>query len=285
MRDAFPAEKQMESPARSVPDFDDPPVTETLLDVAFSPLANWRIPHFGLFWKTIRDDYPYSEDQPPVPLQREHFGRESMKSLQSLQFAFQVLQGPEARCWFISSSQSRLIQVQNDRFIQNWRKVPGQEPYPHYDTMRVTFEHEWRRFCAFLGKESLGVPEIQQCEIQYINHIERETWQSYVDLLDAFSRWPGKATDSQLPNPEDLAANTTYLLPNNRGRLRVNMQSAIRNSDAKRVIQLTLTARGAPESSSTEDMLSWFDFGRSWIKNAFMAFSTEKMHLTWKKKG
>ncbi|MDQ2920603.1 MAG: TIGR04255 family protein [Acidobacteriota bacterium] len=282
MRDTLPSAKQMESPAGSVPDFDDPPVTETLLDVAFSPLASWRIPHFGLFWETIKQDYPYTEDQPPVLLQRERFGVEPMKSLQ---LAFQVLQGPEARCWFISSSQSRLIQVQNDRFIQNWRKVPGEEPYPHYDTMRVTFAREWKRFCDFLAKESLGVPDIQQCEIQYINHIEHATWQSYVDLVSAFSLWPGNANNSELPNPEDLAVNTTYLLPNNRGRLRVNMQSVIRNSDAKRVIQLTLTARGTPESSSTDDMLSWLDFGRDWIKKAFMSFSTEKMHLLWKKKG
>lgn len=280
MRDTLPSAKNMESPG-SVPDFDDPPVTETVLDVAFTPLTNWRIPHFGLFWKTIQQDYPHAEDQPPIVLQRETFGEGRKRP----HLTFEFLQGPEARCWFVSNSLSRLVQVQNDRFIQNWRKVPGQEPYPHYDTMRATFACEWSRFCNFLSSESLGVPDIQQCEIQYINHIESSSWQTYVDLVEAFSQWPGSRSNSILPNPEDLAVSTAYVLPNNRGRLHVNMQSAIRNSDAKRVIQLTLTARGAPASSNTEDMLAWLDFGRDWIKKAFMSFSTERMHQIWKKRG
>jgi uncharacterized protein (TIGR04255 family) len=273
------SEEEMASQGRGLPDFDSPPVTETVLDVAFAPLQNWRIPHFGLFWQTIKKDYPEFADQPPVILQRERFGDEKMLPRQ---LAFEILQGPEARCWFISNS--RLIQIQNDRFIQNWRKIEGQEPYPHYDSIRPAFEYEWTRFCEFLSRESLGSPEIQQCEIQYINHIELQGWQTYADLVEALAIWPGSRANSSLPKPEDIAVNTTYLLPNNRGRLRVNMQSAIRNSDGKRVIQLSLIVRGVPESSTTEAILSWFDYGRTWMIKAFASFSSEKMHTIWKRK-
>src|SRR6266446_8407421 len=159
MRDVSPLE-QMRSQSLALPDFDEPPVVETLLDVAFTPLAAWRIPHFGLFWQLIKSDYPQVEDQPPILLQRERFGEAADKPTT---FEFQFLQQPEARCWFISNSQSQLIQLQNDRFILNWRKIPAEERYPHYDSIRPNFEFEWSRFFDFLTRESLGIPEVQQC--------------------------------------------------------------------------------------------------------------------------
>src|SRR6266496_5473026 len=103
-----PTVMDMESRTRTLPDFDNPPVTETLLDVAFAPLADWRIPHFGLFWHFIRENYPIAEDQPPIVLQRERL----KQAVTMPRFAIEILQQPEARCWFVSSSKARLIQVQ-----------------------------------------------------------------------------------------------------------------------------------------------------------------------------
>lgn len=273
--------KQMGSQSLALPDFDDPPVVETLLDVAFTPLPEWRIPHFGLFWQLIKNDYPHVEDQPPISLQRERFGEEANKPHT---FAFEFLQQPQARCWFISNAQSHLLQLQNDRFILNWRKIPSGEDYPHYDSIRPLFESEWNRFCEFLNGESLGIPEVQQCEIQYINHIELNSWQSFMTLVEPLAAWPGSRKGSLLPEPQDMAMTTTYLLPDNRGRMRITLQPAIRKVDGKSVIQLVLLARGQPKSSTTADILEWFDFGRDWLLKGFASFSTEKMHITWKRR-
>jgi uncharacterized protein (TIGR04255 family) len=86
---------------RILPDFAKPPVVETVLDVAFAPLTEWGIPHFGLFWNSIRKEYPKFQDQPPIMLQRESFGQ---KSMQPLTVAFELMNQPEARCWFEDGS-------------------------------------------------------------------------------------------------------------------------------------------------------------------------------------
>lgn len=271
----------MSSASRTLPDFAKPPVIETVLDVSFTPLTAWGIPHFGLFWHSIRDDYPTFKDQPPIIQQREELGQ---KAIKPLTIAFELINQPEARCWFEDASGARLIQVQHDRFIHNWRKTPGCGDYPHYEqVVRPAFKTEWERFCAFLEREHIGLPEVQQCEVQYINHVDLDGWTSFADLVDALAEWPGTTDNGFLTSPESLAVNTSYLLPDNAGRLRIIIQPGVRNSDGSRIVQLSLVARGRPASSDTSEILKWFDLGREWIVRGFTDFTSTKMHQIWER--
>lgn len=263
----------------NLPDFIKPPVIETVLDVGFSPLVGWGIPHFGLFWQSIREEYPRFQDMPPVLLQKEAI--ESPPS--RLNLAFEVLNEPAARCWFEEKSGSRLIQIQHDRFIHNWRRTEEQQDYPHYEkVIRPAFSKEWDRFCVFLQQEGIELPEVQQCEVQYVNHIDFEGWESLKQLVDAFELWPGGATGF-LPLPESVTSNTSYLMPEKAGRLRILVQPSIRTQDGKRLIQFTLVARGQPKASDRDSILDWFDLGRKWIVNGFTEFSSQKMHDIWER--
>jgi hypothetical protein len=67
----------------------------------------------------------------------------------------------------------------------------------------------------------------------------------------------------------------------NQGRLYVSIQPVIRARDALEVLQLNLTARGAPASSKTEDVFKWLDLGRQWIVEGFTDFTTNEMHKLW----
>jgi uncharacterized protein (TIGR04255 family) len=159
----------MTSMLRTLPHFDDPPVVETVLGVEFVPLEKWHIPHFGLFWHDIRGEYPRFEVQPPLASPIEKFGQEAGPPQR---LALEMLTHPPVRCWFIDRSEKRLLQVQNDRFIHNWRKAGSVETYPHYENIRPLFEREWERFCLFLKSHDLGTPEVRQCEVTYVNHID-----------------------------------------------------------------------------------------------------------------
>ncbi len=271
----------MDSASRVLPDFANPPVVETVLDVSFSPLSSWGIPHFGLFWQSIREEYPTFKDQPPILLQPEYYGE---KALQPLTMALEFMNQPEARCWFEDISGARLIQVQHDRFIYNWRKTEEYREYPHYEhVIRPAFEKEWKRFCIFLEQERINLPEVQQCEVQYVNHIELSGWSSFADLVDGLADWPSARGEKFLPIPENASFNISYLMPENAGRLRIIMQPAIRRFDGKPIVQLNLVARGRPLSSETEDILRWFDLGREWIVRGFTDFTSAKMHQTWER--
>jgi len=272
----------MADAGQPLPDFDNPPVVETVLGVEFVPLSKWGVPHFGIFWHEIKTEYPRFEVQPPLVSQMERFGKPTTLLPQvTLEL---VAQFP-VRCWFIHQSDTRLLQVQNDRFIHNWRKVGTTDTYPHYEHIRPIFAQEWTRFCEFLAAQGIGAPEVRQCEVIYINHIDPgKGWQTLADLPDVLGTRIGAETDHFLPAPETVGLTASYPMPTEQGRLHVQMQPVIRHADAAQTLQFTLTARGRPTSSQTVDLLRWFDLGREWVVRGFADFTTARMHALWRRR-
>jgi len=269
--------------ARSLPDFEDPPVVETALGVEFAPLEKWSIPCFGLFWQDIRNEYPRCQAHGPLGSQIEQFDAEG-SSFAVPKLMLTAQQVPDIRCWFLETSGSRLLQIQRDRFVHNWRKPGSTSNYPHYETIRPTFEREWGRFCDFLRRESLGEPDVVQCEVTYVNHLERgKGWDSFGDVAKVLRCWSGSCGEF-LPSPEGMLLSVRYVMPDNRGRLHVNLHPALRKEDAKAILQLSLTARGRPDSSSTDDIMKWLDLGREWVVCGFTDFTSVNMHELWHRK-
>lgn len=267
----------MPGPQAPLPKFKKPPVIETALGVQFARLRSFSIPHFGLFWSRIRSDYPNQELQPPLGPVIETFGGAPSPAQLNIMFVTE----PEARCLFIDATGTQLIQVQRDRFLRNWRRAKGSEPYPSYEYLRPRFETDWGRYLGFLADERIEDPEINQCEVTYVNHVE-----ATIDSLgDASRMLRGVAALSGefLPDPETVHLNTRYVMGDKKGRLTVDLQPAVRLDDRRPVLQLTLTARGTPGSSRLEDILAWFDFGHEWIVRGFADFTRPEMHTQWER--
>lgn len=270
----------MSATAHTIRDFTDPPVIETVLSFQFAPITGFSVPHFGLYWRKIRNEFKRTAIHPPIGSVREDFTPGRMTGIP--QIGIELVTEPNVRCWFIDEKGNQLIQVQNDRFIHNWQKVSGDEVYPRYESVRSKFEQEWQRFCAFLKEENLAIPEVNQCEVTYVNHIEYEKgWKSFGELNKVITCWSGSHSGTFLPAPEKVNLNVSYVLPNNRGRLHISLQPVIRARDAKEVLQLNLTARGAPASSETAEIFRWLDIGRQWVVEGFTDFTTKEMHKLW----
>ncbi len=266
--------------ARPEVDFDRPPVIETLLGVQFVPLRKLTLAYMGLYWGEIRTEYPSQEVQPPlVPIVEEFPAR------MNTGFGIELSPEPDARCWFIDASTTQLIQIQRDRFIRNWRKgAPPNDRYPRYDILRPRFEQDWSRFIAFLERETLGRPDVNQCEVTYINHIDRGAgWDSFGDLASVLTPL-ARPSGAFLPAPEALVFNARYEMSERNGRLHVAAQPAIRRDDGKEVLQVTLTARGKPASSKLSDIVKWFDLGHQWIVHGFTDITTADLHRVWGKR-
>lgn len=268
-----------------LPDFDHPPVIETVLSVQFGSLKNLTTPHFGIYWERVRKKYKRIEVVPPIVTEIEDFGGEkkSFSPQTTIQFS---LQSPDVRCWFIDESGNHLIQIQRDRFIHNWRKVRGDEEYPHYERIQPVFKEEWLQFCSFLREEKLEAPEVIQCEVTYVNHIELDgPAKSFSEMHRVIHGWSSIVpTRSFLPKPEQLNINCSYEMTDKRGRLYISLQPVIRSRDAKEVIQLNLTARGKPNSSDVGQIMEWLDLGREWIVRGFTDFTSDEMHNYWRRK-
>lgn len=262
-------------------DFTNPPVNESVISVQFVPIPKFGLPHVGLYWARIRANFPKFETQPALPPITERFDAPS----RPLRFGIQLMSQPDFRCWFLSESGTSLLQLQPDRFIHNWRQITGEEAYPRYPNVRETFEKYWNDFCDFLRLENLEQPQVNQLEVTYVNHIEyKKGWKDYGDFQDVIAFWSGRGTDGFLPAPERVNMEAVYRLPNNLGRLYVTAAPVIRGRDSQEVLQLTLTARGAPTSSGPQGILEWMDLGRTWIVKGFSDFTARNMHQLWGRK-
>ena len=260
-------------------DFENPPVVETVMGLQFAPLPGWNIVHFGLLWNLIRDEYPRFQVQPPIGSEIE---LKFDVSAANAPVPSVEMSGWPVRCWFFDRSETRLIQIQSNCFIHNWRKTTATKNYEHYEVIKPIFSCEWNRFVDFLKRNEIAAPEVWQCEVTYVNHLERGVgWDSFSDLPSVLPSWSGQASGDFLPKPEVVFLNVGYPMPNNSGRLQIVAQPAIRQSDGKEVLQLTLTARGQPKSSAHEDLLKWLDLGHEWVVRGFKDFTSRKMHGVW----
>ncbi len=259
-----------------LPEFDQPPVVETVLGVDFAPLEGWNITMYGRLHQHFREQYPAVQTQEPLPPQIEDFTPKGQQQVWSFNFSG----APDARCWFIDRTDTQLLQVQADKFLRNWRKRQGAE-YPRYPAISKGFQADWDRFLGFLRAEGLPQPATRQCEISYINHIE----QSPAALADVFSFWRRAPERGFLPGPENASFRLSFRVPEKPSRLHVALEPAVRVQDGKELLQLTLTARGRPAGTATGELMEWFNLGHEWLVRGFDELTSVKMHREWKKRG
>lgn len=266
-------------------DFAKPPVLEVALDVQFEGLPRLRGHHLGLFWSRVRDRFPIVEEQVALaPLTVETFG---VPTSQEAHIELSLLSAPPVpRLWFLNKAGSELIQIQQDRFIVNWRRVEEDEEYPHYGSVRATFEAEFRRFQSFLAAEELGDMLPNQCAVTYFNHIAAgDVWHKHGELDKIFTMWKSPNESPRLPEADDVKLTARYVIPGATGapigRLNVELQPAFRRSDNVPIYTMNLTARGKPNGEGLEDVLRFFDQGHLWASRAFIALTTPGMHKEW----
>jgi uncharacterized protein (TIGR04255 family) len=266
-----------QSGVESLPDFSNPPAVETLLGVHFKPLSGWTIPYFGLFWNEIRSEYPKVEVHPPLPSEMA-----LRVEVDPKRTSFQVVSDIPVRCWFIHKSETRLVQIQSSAFIQNWRKLSPISPYLHYDDLRPSFVEMWRVFREFLRKNVVGEPIVTECEVTYINHIDRgRDWDRFAELPEITPTWAGLTSYRFLPPPLSVSIDAFYPIGDNGGRLEITLQPGVRKDDGTETIQLVLTARCKPRSIETEELMRCLDLGREWVVRGFTDFTSPRLHKIW----
>lgn len=267
-----------------LPNFDNPPVTEVALAVQFEPLSALRTTQIVLLWNEFRERFPKIEEHLPRTPAFEEFG-----IFKPGKIDFQLHQEiPVPRFWFLNDSGTELIQIQQDRFVHNWRKFGKGEEYPRYPYIREMFQSELDIFRQFLDREKLGELVPNQCEVTYVNQIiEGQGWERRGQLEQLFTVWRLQYSDSFLQEPEEISFSVQYLIPGDDdqpiGRLHINVQPAIRREDEKLIIALNITARGKPPSNDLEGILSFLDTGREWVIRGFTSITTNKMHQIWER--
>lgn len=268
------------------PAFERPPVSEVALAVYFSPPLGLRTVDVGALYERWRDRYPTTLDQPvlpPVPV--ETF------DTPTLGMTFQLGTPTGSRVWFQTAGGERVIQVQPDRLVLNWRRTSPEEGYPSFSTLRPEFARVLADLEAVHDNLGLGPLAVGQAEVSYTNTIARQGLGQPsgepLTVPDVLTPWSGVHTDAFLPLEEDVRLDLRYRIPGSgpasSGRLYVGMQPALSPAPGlpESVFLLQLFARGRPATPSTASGLDFLDLAHDWVVNGFVSLTTARMHKVW----
>jgi uncharacterized protein (TIGR04255 family) len=250
--------------------FERPPVVEVLCGVLFGALTGLRTAHIGVFWERIRQEFPSVDEAPPLSTVIE-----TQDVSPSLEIAVGLVPALP-RTWFLTEDGHRLVQLQRDRFVYNWRrKSPDDGDYPSYDTVIVDFERLWGLFGEFVAREKLGDLVARQLELAYVNIIPDDRIPEgnpvFVDQARDLSR------TRFLPDPESFEWRTSYRLPEDSGRLHVLISTAREVVTGAPLKKLDMIARGINDAGSSGEMRTWFDLAHEWIVLGFADVTTSSM--------
>ncbi len=265
------------------PDYERPPVVETVLSVQFKNLDSLRTVHYGALWQKFEGSFPHTEERPPLESEVERFPGTNP---QRVKISMEVGERPPLpRLWFVNASGNELIQVQPSRFIKNWQKAEGNEEYPRYErVIKPAFQRDFALFEAFIVDQGFAPLVVNQCEVTYVNHIVcGEGWEAMGDVEKVFKMWR-VPPDGQYPGRmEDCAFHARYPITEADGvvvgRLHVDIRPARRLQDNQPMYVMSLTARGLL-GSGTE----FLDLGHKWIVHSFRTLTTDHMHHIWGEK-
>ena len=255
-----------------LPSYRNPPVQEVVCGARFAALERFMVPHIGLFWDSVRKDFPNCEHAPPLSPDPSAFDKATGL--------------PIPRIWLINRSEDRLIQLQKDIFFYNWRRRPKSKSYPRYKNIIKAFEKNIRNFEVFIRENELGELSIKSLELTYINHIiQDEGWKSLRDFGTVFPdcRWKVKSTRF-LPVPNAIAWHTSFPLPEGQGTLRVKVDIGSRRSDDHPLLVFELRVTGSAANFSLDNMEEWFSTAHQWIVRGFADLTGPKIqNEIWKR--
>ena len=265
--------------------FRHPPVTEVALSIQLDrPLVDLDV--LAVLTPQLRAEFPQREQHPPLPPLLEDFG--GPQAVPMFQFEL-TTQFSLPRSWFISSDSSKLLQLQADRFVFNWRKQADSDVYPRYSTLRALFSARLQELWDAIASSGKQLPAINFCEVTYVNQIDvgtapGEPHPDLGDILNLARPWERR---DFLPAPEDAQFRARFRVgsdDNPIGRLYVSAEPVFR-PDGSPIYVATLVSRMAPQGDEMDAVWQSLDTGREWVVKGFKELTTEKMHRIWNNEG
>lgn len=235
------------------------PIVELVVGLHFNGTVFSYQEIYG-FYNKIKDRYPIIQEHPPLPfLIDKQFDPTTAKPLPFF----------TSRKFFLNNLENKLIQIQLDKVLFNWRKTTDDEQYPHFNKV----------LSEFLGiiKELKSIDElsknISQLEVTYLDHV----------FLDDFNKTDfnpsGIFTFFALNGVvSHLSSNIDFPNSEIEGKCTVDLKSAISNSNKKKLFLLETNCRGSLGEKTIND---WFDSAHRNIHNVFREITTNDARLKW----
>jgi uncharacterized protein (TIGR04255 family) len=269
-----------------LPDFRLPPVVEVYLSIQFEPISGFDATLMSACCSEFAATFPKVRYQQPLGHDLEVFSP-SPPVLPAFQLQIGGTADISVRLALTSADGARLLQIQSDRLVHNWRRQGSETNYPRYEAIREAFEEHAKTFLGLVARSGLADPVIDQCEISYINRIEAPVDSGgYAGADRVFSQLRSTDRRDSLPRLEDLGFRARYIIEDGDhrpiGRLHTLAQPEFRDGNATPpAFRFNLMTRGRPSLPTLNSSMNFFDLGRRTIVRAFAALTTPEMHQLW----
>src|SRR5258707_6705163 len=141
------------------------------------------------------------------------------------------------RAFFVDTSKTQLVQIQNGCFLRNWRKTPETPKYQDHDEVLPIFREDWLSFVAAMREISSGDLEVKRCEMTYFNHLVRgEDWTDFSDFEAYYSMWRGTSGLDTFSKLKMIAISTNYKISN--GKIQIKFPPGVDQNDGEEAVQL-----------------------------------------------
>jgi uncharacterized protein (TIGR04255 family) len=247
----------------AIPSYGSPPLTEVAFGVQFAALP-LQTRHIGQFWTEIAEEYPLTQDFPPIPDVGEA--------------AVSILMMPPLRRSFLATSTTEfVIQLQESRFHHNWRKLSPRVEYPRFGVVFKRFLSAWGRFSDFVKRQGLQEPRPSRYELTYVNEIETLGSIRIEQAVKLFD-W-NYIQAGFLPEPQATNIAWSFPLPDEKGVMNVST-NRLTKLDGRSTVLLTLACSG-PSANEKYSLEDWFETAHQWIVRGFTDLTTPEAHRVW----
>ncbi|MCP4679612.1 MAG: TIGR04255 family protein [Deltaproteobacteria bacterium] len=249
-------------------DFEAPPVVEVVCGVVVEPTPAFSATSFGDLRTRYKDGFPNTVDQAPLPAPTPQGT-----------VRFEVGSPVLPRVWFKSEDERRLLQIQQDRFIFNWRRRDDADEYPTFPDVWDSFTKHYETYKEYLTADGKHPLREVQYELRYVNHIPADkVWHGLEDINRVFPDidWRDNK-DRFLPIPRDVRWETRFPLPDGAGVLLSNAGTARRIDTGELILTLDLLCQGP---AGILEFHRWFDLGHEWIVRGFSDLTGNEMQTT-----
>ena len=195
-----------------------------------------------------------------------------------------VADTPLPRIWFLTEDKKELLQVQNDRFVRNWRRLDDEDEYPRYeDHIRPSFLADLKDFSSFIADKGIGVLKPNQCEVTYTNTIQRyDCWETHADIDGVLSFWRSRYKENSALEIEDARIEIKHVVRDEHGeflgRLYLILEPLFKMPEDEPIFGLKLICRGRPLSPSIDGVMDFLDLGRAHIVRTFAEATSDCLH-------
>lgn len=237
------------------------PIKEVVIGAQFNGrLINYECIY--QFYNLIKDKFPTIKENPILPAIIEKLDIPSETK---------ILPGFNSRKFFINENGSKLIQLQGDRLLFNWKKTNSDEEYPHFDSVYKEFNsvlQEVNKICKIIDK-------INQVEVTYLDHVPLSDFEKKsFNPLNIFNLINIKEEDEL----KHLKLELGYPISDLNGVLNINLNSATKSNNTEKIFVLESTCRGA---LGKKDLDTWFKNAHQILLQSFRNIITENAKNKW----